>query len=497
MDRCPRDQGTCKDANMVTQNRNHSNKMRRFALLAAILSCPACAVDVDGQELVAPAGSKVPAPKRIRRLPPVPSQQPPDFLNEPVPAVSPTLGMPKAPSTPSVDEQFAQWEAAVMGEVLETATPTRSVSPRPWLRSITTDSCSSRALARLDEASREYSVGAWASAEASGWEALEQIARGIDIADRQTAASSAIRPTAALDLGQARVALREARDFIALSGSMDQSRIETIVASHQTPVFREGVPNGISDTVAADRYLDFARQKLTGLARASVHAARAMDLIAAVRLGRDQANQLPMETALCLRRAAFSGQPANGSLASRLGMQLADMGLDTEAKRTLSHASTIEPSREVSIALANVMARSGHREEATQLIAGIRQNMSPVPSAKRVPQVLELTPEQFAAISPAHNLGHGRPAVSPGYASAATNDGVAAPASSRKRISAEPVGFTQSSNRSEPAANASGEYADEAYREDRDPSYYKATRPPSTMQRIFGRLPKFPKFRAW
>lgn len=250
-----------------------------------------------------------------------------------------------------------------------------SMSTR-YLQSITSDSCRSRAARNLDDAYREYSVGAWASAEASAWKALELTATGIDVDARQEARSG-VTASAAEALRVARTAIREARDFVHFGAAVDHDLILGIATSHQTPVLAGGVPTGMTPTEAADRYLDYARVKLTPLAAARVQAAQAMDLIAAIGLGRNDANSLPEETALCLRRAALTGQPSNASLASRLGMQLADMGLDAEAQWTLRHAMQLAPTE------------TGNAE-----------------TQQRIPTVIELSPQQFASISPAFNTGN-------------------------------------------------------------------------------------------
>src|SRR6056297_3156987 len=102
------------------------------------------------------------------------------------------------------------------------------------MRSITADTCGRRAAEHLDDAYREYSVGAWASAEASAWKAMERIAIGLDVAAERTKTSAL--PSAAVALRDGRRALREARDFVTAGAVIDAARMEAIAASHQTPV---------------------------------------------------------------------------------------------------------------------------------------------------------------------------------------------------------------------------------------------------------------------
>ncbi|QDV41282.1 hypothetical protein Enr13x_11200 [Stieleria neptunia] len=325
------------------------------------------AIGLDDVALVNPPTVTVP-----RRLPPVNSRptQPPQE--------STTLPLPTAAPQPAADQ----------------------VVSSPWLQSITADSCLARGSRHLDDAYREYSVGAWSSAEASAWKALELTATGIDVADRQAASTQ--RPaTAAKDVRIARTAIREARDFVASGAAVDDQLIAAIASSHQTPALADAGSIGLTPTQSADRYLDYARVKLAPLAARHVQAAQAMDLIAAIQLGRNETKGLPEETSLCLRRAALQGQPSNASLATRLGMQLADMGLDAEAQWTLQHAMTLSPTQEIAAALDSVMARQ------TNPVGGVDQRVvqaeTPVAARTRFPKVIELSPTQFASISPAVN----------------------------------------------------------------------------------------------
>jgi hypothetical protein len=284
------------------------------------------------------------------------------------------------------------------------------------LQSVTTDSCSHRAAKSLADAYREYSVAAWASAEASAWKALELIATGVDVDNRVTA-SSGEPVTASRELRAARTALRESRDFLAAGAAVDDSQFSALASAHQTPVFNDGIPAGLTPSEAADRYLDHARVQLASLAQARVQAAQAMDLLAAIQLGRNETQSLPEETALCLRRAALQGQPTNASLASRLGMQLADMGLDEEAEWTLSHAMSLEPSDEIALSLAEVMKRRGHHDAAMRVTSNLRETIPRATGGPQIPEVIQLSPAEFASISPAVNT-----AVPPVSVPAATTD---------------------------------------------------------------------------
>ena len=330
-----------------------------------------------------------------RRLPPVkfPSPQPPQE--------TPTPPLPSPPPPQQTPPQQTPPQQTPSQQTPSQTAADEAVSS-PWLQSITADSCLDRGSRHLDDAYREYSVGAWSSAEASAWKALELTATGIDVADRQTASRQ--RPaTAAKDVRVARTAIREARDFVASGAAVDDELIAAIASSHQTPALTGPGAIGLTPTQSADRYLDYARVKLAPLAARHVQAAQAMDLIAAIQLGRNETKWLPEETSLCLRRAALQGQPTNASLATRLGMQLADMGLDAEAQWTLRHAMTLSPTQEIAAALDRVMARQTNPVGDVSFDQRVVQAETPAATQTRYPKVIELSPTQFASISPAVN----------------------------------------------------------------------------------------------
>lgn len=359
------------------------------------------------------------------------------------------------------------------------------IGTRP-LQSITTNSCNNRATQLLDDAYREYSVAAWASAEASAWKALELIATGIDVANHQTAPNAAVQ-LAAKNLSAARTAIREARHFVVSGAAVATDRVAGIASSHETPILSDGTPAGFTSIDAVDRYLDHARFKLASLAIDHAQAAQAMDLIAAIMLGRNETKWLPEETSLCLRRAALQGQPNNASLASRLGMQLAHMGLDDEAQLTLNHAMSLDPNHETAQALAQLMNRLGDQEAALRLTTGLRKNMPAETDVRRVPEVIQLTPAQFASISPALNASR---------SSAAASSQSASPQSTAATYSADASRVTAGrKSRFTPASLAgfrwlSPKRSNQVGRSDEVRRTDEPTETQSTIKRFLGKMPK-------
>ncbi len=279
----------------------------------------------------------------------------------------------------------------------------QSSQPNRWLRSSTSGASNEVARRLILQASREYDAGAWASAESSAWEALRWAAESVETASREnTEARPKSRPLPALaNLLIARTAIREARDFSGHYGVVNSDAIRRMAMSHRTKVIDLQQPSNLSASDVIDRYLDEARVRLSATAARSVEAAQAMDLLAAVYLGRADANTLPSSTALCLRRAALQGQPNNASLALRLGMHLADLGLYQEAQWALQRSMRLQPSPQASDALIAVLRRSGKDQEAAHWIAvmGEQPLASQQTPRPRVPEVTELSPQEFAAIS--------------------------------------------------------------------------------------------------
>ena len=310
--------------------------------------------------------------------------------------------------------------------------------PSTWLPSSTSSSSQQAALRMLQQAMHEYSRRAWASAEASAWESLRHTAEGIDIADRAaTGGRNRAKSNASTDLSLAREAIRESRDFAGKYGQLDTTAVERIVMSHTTSVLKEQSLRDVPATDATDRYLDDARKRLSRLAKIRPEAAQALDLLAAIHLGRGNESQLPGPTALCLRRAALQGQPNNASLAARLGMHLASLGLDQEAEWALRHSMSINPTQEVQESLSLVTRRAGERAEAIRVATRMRSRLPSGYDHQRgsVPAVVQLTPREFASAS--------RPVVAPGQQAVPTAP--VAPQMQRQPVQRPAVNFRPAS----------------------------------------------------
>lgn len=269
-----------------------------------------------------------------------------------------------------------------------------------YLRTSTSAATIATARRLIDEATRDYNAKAWLSAETTAWDAIKQAAVSVDLrAIERYGRDARANDSCESMLERARVAITEARDFAGVYGPTDDEAIRRIARGHQTGAIAWDQPEKLGPNEASDRYLDYARTQLGVVAADSVEAAQAMDLLAAIHLGRGDAKLLPGPTALCLRRAALQGQPANASLASRLGMHLADVGLVDEARWAMEHSLSIEFDPVTANRLVAMLEQSGDRRAANQWIAATRSQSGESIAAKMAPTIVELSPSEFASVS--------------------------------------------------------------------------------------------------
>jgi hypothetical protein len=288
-----------------------------------------------------------------------------------------------------------------------TMPPTRSgatvsnSSPRAtYLKSSTARAAAENAVNLIERATIEYESKAWLSAEKTAWDAILQAAISVDLANQERFGTTAqTHPTCEMRLERARTAMTEARDFSGVYGPTDDIAIRRIARGHQTGAVAWDQPGQLGPNEASDRYLDYARTELAAIAGQSVEAARAMDLLAAIHLGRNDEKLMPSAAALCLRRAALQGQPGNASLASRLGMHLADVGLDHEARWAMEHSLAIEFDPVTAHRLIAVHQRVGDVASAHQWIAAVNQANQHPAASQPMPNIVELSPSEFASVS--------------------------------------------------------------------------------------------------
>ncbi len=309
-----------------------------------------------------------------------------------------------------------------------------------YLATQTAKSQSAIAVKLLEQAQLEYDCAAYASAETSAWQALEKCAQSIDLSRSMSVSGSApveAAQTAIAKLHRGHRAIIEACDFVGPYAQDNRQAIARLARAHETPVVREALPpmrmsysSSTPDAAAlpsaseaVDRYLDYARMQLSDVASESLLAARAMDLLAAIRLGRNDAVRLPGPTAICLRRAAVQGQSGNADLVAKLGHHLADVGLVDEARWALQHSLSIQhnPANAARLATLNQVAtRPTPANYGQSILAATRSRV------RQQPDVITMSPEQFASIStqvmPGNDTDPNAAKTSPNYPADATGE---------------------------------------------------------------------------
>lgn len=353
---------------------------------------------------------------------------------------------PQTTTEIAASKSTAQRFAEVIAERRATEQAKSPVTPPAaasgmFLATQTAKSKLDQAWKHFQQAELEYSSAAYASAETSAWQTLHLAAEAIDLHEQHTRSRTAIESgqavaaapsrSAVRHLQSGRDALNEAQDFVGPYATDDPESIARLARSHRTPVVRQGLPrrgraasashpdyqsapkdelgwytemqvestDGATQSIptaneAIDRYLDLARMELSEVAAQSLLAAQAMDLLAAIRLGRGEATQLPGPSAICLRRAAVQGQSNNPDLIAKLGYHLADVGLIEEATWALQHSLTLRYDVHVLQKLNQIESLS---PAATTVLKG-----APIRSqaqTRRTPDVVTMSPEQFASVS--------------------------------------------------------------------------------------------------
>jgi hypothetical protein len=271
------------------------------------------------------------------------------------------------------------------------ALPSRSGPIQPGY---SIDALRNTAVELIAEAQLKLDIRAYLSAEEKAKKALEIIAQSIDTREQSAVATR--------DLTIALTAIREAEDFVGKYGLVDGATITRMVRSHSTEVLKPYDTSNLNGLAAADVYLDWSRKCITPLVVADPLAADAIRILAQSHRLRDDGTPFGIATSVHLIRAAAEGAPTN---------QQVQVDYETTLKIAgLSGAYSVEHDRNV--------VRSNYVDPMVSLAstsANAYQNRSTPPGnswqgqQKRDIQVLEVSPEQFAAISPTTSGPSGTP----------------------------------------------------------------------------------------
>lgn len=265
----------------------------------------------------------------------------------------------------------------------------QSSRPRSELSTITASRLSQQAAVLVTRGEQELQRGTLLSAQQSGLEALRAIAESNDYQTGGSESTARFRKAVA--------ALREAEDFTGRFGAVGPAQIARMVQAHETPVLKAEPVDQLCGTQAADIYLDFARQQFAEVAAGNPTAVRALIMLSGIQQRQSVRTPLTDATAITLLRAAVQADPSDPLIANELGYRLLQQGLRDEAGWVLRHSLALRPTEAAVRNLAEVLRQQGQIDEARQWIARLGQ----LPPAKPLePSLLQLTPQQFAQVSP-------------------------------------------------------------------------------------------------
>lgn len=266
----------------------------------------------------------------------------------------------------------------------------------------------------------------WASVEKTLRSGLERcdhlLRRGAIHSARQEALTAVRHLVRVLDLHrqrwdsepicqQALSALREAEDF-ERSSLTETTSVHRIVRSHETPVLQEVDLDSLSPSVAAQHYRAYARDALVTAADGHPWAA---ELYYALGKTYERESELDLARQMTLLQhatvcyqAAHALDTRQHHIASQLGFNLLQLDRVDEAMRALESSLMAKPSANAYRNLAEALRRKGDLTAmrlAAQQAAALEAR-EPQYSPER-PEITEISPAEFARISPPPALPEG------------------------------------------------------------------------------------------
>ncbi|HBJ37453.1 MAG TPA: hypothetical protein DDZ51_22400 [Planctomycetaceae bacterium] len=258
--------------------------------------------------------------------------------------------------------------------------------PQPIQPGYSVDALRKTAMELIAQAELKLDIRAYLSAEEKAKKALELIAQSIDSREQSALATR--------DLMIALTAIREAEDFVGKYGMVDGESITRMVRSHSTEVLKPYDVSKLNGLAAADVYLDWSRRCLMPLAVADPLAADAIRILAKSHRLRDDGTPYGIATSVHLIRAAAEGSPNNRQVRIDYETTLHVAGLTGDSM--VAQVGKTDPRQYAGTTVSTVSARSPARPEHSIASANVDKG----PPSRDV-KIVEVTPEQFAAISPA------------------------------------------------------------------------------------------------
>ncbi len=200
-------------------------------------------------------------------------------------------------------------------------------------------------------------------------------------------------------------ALRESEDFVVTQRSTsDSGMLKRLIESHETPLLKGASLDGVSPIIAAQHYRLFAEKLLTDASQSHPWASELYYAIgrayqAEADQNTDQVDSLRAH-ALCYYRAARATLPTNAVACNQLGYLLLQMDRPADAREAIAAALTQKSDDAFLSNLAEASRRLGDvatQNWANQTLANRWAGRPPQPNT---PQIVELSPAQFAELSP-------------------------------------------------------------------------------------------------
>ncbi len=383
---------------------NRADAAKRSSLIAVICGAAAAApLSMGPSDLLAGQPARLPAPvQQLASRENTPAEN--LFIREPVDesVTAKPWAISQKSESDSTRTRVANQTASFTSSRLPSSAPSRPITRTQSLSSLdsalfttlrtetaptvfpgfSTQSLRQTAAKSLDDAADRLNYRASLSAGASASEALRLVAQSIDIQRGNDQATTEVM--AAL------TTIREAEDFVGRYGVVDSAAIARMVRSHETQALKDFDTSQLTGIVAADIYLDSARQRLAAVAVADPLAVRAIQFLSKAYRQRASESEIALPTSVHLMRAAT--QVASG-----------DRELAYEFAAILQQAQLNRESQEVLATLSRMPAPSANRMgEATPGVIAIvsgTQTTGGLEPTQHAIQIQQLSPDAFAAIS--------------------------------------------------------------------------------------------------
>jgi hypothetical protein len=211
----------------------------------------------------------------------------------------------------------------------------------------------------------------------------------------------------------ANTSLREADDFVSAQHlSADTGSLKRLIEAHETPLLKGASLDGVSPQIAAQHYRLLAEKLLAEAAQGHPWASELYYAIGRTYQVEAEQNKEHVDTlrarALCYYRASRATQPTNAVACNQLGYLLLQMDRAEDAREAIVAALSHRVDDAFLSNLAEASRRLGDNPTRQWALQTMASRNSGRPPHQNVPQIVELSPTEFAQLSPyasSPNLG--------------------------------------------------------------------------------------------